>query len=124
MGQVHDIAAARGLSSIAADGLILARDTFGTVGVEPLVEALRAATPRRPEAIVVQGRGRWRGCCASNLAALPGWRARARLLREHLLPSPSYMRARYRVTSDLLLPSLYRLARARWRSEMAAPADG
>ena len=116
MGQVHDIAAARGLSSIAADGLMLARDTFGTVGVEPLVEALRAATPRRPEAIVVQGPWTLARLLRLNLAALPGWRARARLLREHLLPSPSYMRARYRVTSDLLLPSLYV-----WRVLAGAP---
>jgi len=116
MGQVHDIAAARGLSSIAADGLMLARDTFGTVGVEPLVEALRAATPRRPEAIVVQGPWTLARLLRLDLAALPGWRARARLLREHLLPSPSYMRARYRVTSDLLLPSLYV-----WRVLAGAP---
>ena len=42
-----------------------------------------------------------------DLDALPSWRARGRLIREHLLPSTSYMRARYGVRSNILLPGLY-----------------
>jgi hypothetical protein len=114
--QVHDLAAARGLSLIAAEGLALARDAFGTAGVGPLVEALRATTPRRQQVMVVDGPWTLARVLRLDLNALPGWRARARLLREHLLPSPSYMRTRYGVASNFLLPSLYV-----WRVLAGAP---
>jgi hypothetical protein len=116
MRQVHEIASARGLCQLAADGLALARQSFGTAFVDPIIEELHAAKPCRPQAMVVDGPWTQARVLRLDLDALPGWRARARLLREHLLPSPSYMRARYRVTSDLLLPSLYV-----WRVLAGAP---
>ena len=42
-----------------------------------------------------------------DLQALPDWRMRSRLLRQHLLPSASYIRAKYGVRSDVALPALY-----------------
>ena len=42
-----------------------------------------------------------------NFRALPTWRARARLLREHALPDASYMRARYGVNGVLPLTRAY-----------------
>jgi hypothetical protein len=42
-----------------------------------------------------------------DLHALPDWRSRGRLLREHLLPPSSYMRAKYGVRSNVVLPALY-----------------
>jgi len=43
----------------------------------------------------------------SDWRHLRGWGVRARFLREHLLPSPSYMRSRYPGSSAGLLPFLY-----------------
>lgn len=116
MRKVYEIATARGLSLVAAEGLALARETFGTTGVEPVIEALRAAAPRREQATVVEGAWTLARLARLDLAALPGWRARARLLREHLLPPPRYMRARYGVASSLALPPLYL-----WRVLAGAP---
>ena len=53
-----------------------------------------------------------------DLDALPNWRARGRLIREHLVPPASYMRARYGVQSNVLLPGLYF-----WRA-LAVPRSG
>jgi hypothetical protein len=116
MREVRDLAAARGLSLLAAEGLALARDTFDTADIEPLIETLRADAPRRHQATVIEGSWTLARLLRLDLRALPGWRARARLLREHLLPSPRYMRARYRVASNLLLPPLYL-----WRIVAGAP---
>jgi hypothetical protein len=51
-----------------------------------------------------------------DLDALPNWRARGRLIREHLVPPASYMRARYGVQWNVLLPGLYF-----WRALVGAP---
>ena len=42
-----------------------------------------------------------------NLQHLPGWRARAALVLQHLFPSRDYMRTRYRVKSAWMLPLCY-----------------
>lgn len=44
---------------------------------------------------------------AEDLCALPGWRARLRLLKEHAFPGMDYMRARYGARSRCLLPYYY-----------------
>jgi hypothetical protein len=105
--QVQEIAGARGLGSIAADGLALARDCFGEGAVDPIIDALRARGLHQDDALVIQGPWTQAGVLRLNLDALPSWRARGRLIREHLLPSTDYMRARYGVRSSLLLPALY-----------------
>ncbi len=58
-----------------------------------------------------------------DLAALPGWRARARLLLEHALPSAEYMLARYETRHRFLLPALYlhRAVIGAWRLLRPAP---
>ena len=43
----------------------------------------------------------------SDLRALPGWGARLRLIREHLLPPAAYMRKTYGFSSPVLLPFAY-----------------
>src|SRR5207248_10147778 len=43
----------------------------------------------------------------SDLHTLRGWRGRAQLLREHLLPPPGYLLASYGQTRAALLPVLY-----------------
>ncbi|MGH9173739.1 MAG: nucleotidyltransferase domain-containing protein [Vicinamibacterales bacterium] len=42
-----------------------------------------------------------------DLAALPNWRDRIKLVREHLFPSPHYMREVYAISSRAPLPVLY-----------------
>jgi hypothetical protein len=53
-----------------------------------------------------------------DLRALPAWRDRLRLMREHLFPAAEYMRQVYAPQSSLPLPALYvvRIARGahRW----------
>jgi hypothetical protein len=108
--QLQEIAGGRGLGHVAAEGLALARDWFGNAGVGPIIEALRSRKSHkehREEAIVVQGPWTQARLLRLDLDALPDWRARGRLIREHLLPSANYMRERYGVRSNLLLPALY-----------------
>ena len=104
--RVGEIAGARGLAPIATDGLEAARDCFGGAAVDPVIDALRAGEPNR-DAAVIHGPWTQAGVLRLDLDALPDWRARGRLLREILFPSPRYMRARYGVRSNLLLPGVY-----------------
>src|SRR5260221_1906479 len=107
MTQVQEIAVTRGLGAIAADGLAPARDRFGAARLGPVIDALRARAPHRDDAVVIEGQWTQAGVLRLDLDALPSWRARGRLILEHLLPSASYMRARYGVRSNLWLPGLY-----------------
>jgi hypothetical protein len=98
------IVAARGLNSIAAEGLAVAHRSFGDPRLDAPVEATHPASANgdgfvRPwtQAEVLR----------LDLQALPDWRTRGRLLREHLLPSSNYMRAKYGVRSNAMLPALY-----------------
>ena len=116
MTQVRELATARGLNRLAADGLALARETFATTFATPVIEELRAARPGRPQAIVDDVPSTQAHVLRLDLDALPTWRARAGLLREHVLPSPAYIRARYGVHSSLALPALYI-----WRVLAGAP---
>jgi hypothetical protein len=96
--------AARGLNSIAAEGLGIARRWFGDPALDALDDATRGA-PARGDDLVRP----WTPAevLRLDLQALPDWRTRGRLLREHLLPSSSYMRAKYGVQSNVMLPALY-----------------
>jgi hypothetical protein len=96
--------AARGLNSIAAEGLGIARRWFGDPALDALDDATRGA-PASGDDLVRP----WTPAevLRLDLQALPDWRTRGRLLREHLLPSSSYMRAKYGVQSNVMLPALY-----------------
>jgi len=116
MLQVEGLAGKRGLSQIAADGLALARDWFGTAAADRAVGPLRRRAAHQESAAVIRGRWNQADLLRLELGALGTWRARGRLLREHLFPPASYMRARYRVRSNLLVPGLYV-----WRALHGAP---
>jgi Uncharacterised nucleotidyltransferase len=116
MSQVQEMAAARGLGQVAADGLALARDRFGNRAADPVIDGLRARGVRQDDAMLIQGSWTQARVLRLDLDALPNWRSRGRLIREHLLPPSSYMRARYGVRSKLLLPALYV-----WRALLGAP---
>jgi hypothetical protein len=98
--QFRAIVAARGLNSIANDGLSATHRSFGdSETVEPARGSEAGGDVGRPwtQAEVLH----------LDLQALPDWRTRGRLLREHLLPSSGYMRAKYGVRSNAVLPALY-----------------
>jgi hypothetical protein len=108
--QFRAIVAARGLSSIASEGLAAAERSFGdSEAAEP--------TPGR-SATHDDSSGPWTQAelLRLDLQALPDWRTRGRLLREHLIPPSSYMRAKYGVQSNVMLPALYL-----WRALQGMP---
>jgi hypothetical protein len=116
MMQVQELAGVRGLSQIAGEGLALAREWFGTAAIDRTVDALRDRAAHEESAAVIRGPWSQADVLRLDLGALSNWRARGRLIREHLFPSASYMRARYRVRSNCLLPGLYA-----WRALLGAP---
>ena len=100
--QFRAIVAARGLNSIAAEGLSTARKALG----DPAPES--CSTEIAPS-FEDETAGPWTQAevLRLDLQALPDWRTRGRLIREHLLPPSSYMRAKYGVRSTVMLPALY-----------------
>jgi hypothetical protein len=99
--------------AIAAEGLSLAAERYGT-RVPARLLAPPADRHDTPPAIAAYLRpdARKVDLLAADLRALPGWRSRARLLREHLFPPADYMRAAAR-GSRAPLPVLYAVRIAR-----------
>jgi hypothetical protein len=106
----------RGHGALAREGLTLAHRRYGSPDVKALAEAMQ-----QPAADSIAGQWRRPSSLADmlqlDLRALPTWRARTSLLREHLLPRPDYMRQKYNVRSNAMLPPLYL-----WRILTGAPA--
>src|SRR5207244_7367213 len=72
-----------------------------------VVHALAAAGDADPSRAYLRHRWRRVDILRSDLHSLSDWRARARLLREHLVPPPAYILASYGRTRATLLPVLY-----------------
>jgi hypothetical protein len=113
--RIQAVAIDRGLGRIACEGLMHAHEWFHTTNAKALADAVIAAAMHAPAAPW------WHPTCQADvlnldLQALPTWRARASLLREHLFPSSSYMRSKYGIRSSVLLPPLYV-----WRIIAGAP---
>jgi hypothetical protein len=104
---VVDVALDRGLARLAADGLSVARDCFGGVALDGLIATLQAMRWRDDHVPAIEERLTQAAVLRLDLEALPNWRTRGRLIREHLLPPAGYMRTRYGVRSNALLPGLY-----------------
>jgi len=100
------LAAQKRVRTLCARGLALSREWFGTRVPAWLIDDLGAARGEAAEAYLA-GHLRALDVLLSDVKALPGWRARGRLLLEHLLPSAAYMHARYGASSRALLPILY-----------------
>jgi hypothetical protein len=111
-----DQAETRAIGSILAEALDTACATCPTtipVFVAEWVERVRQE-PLAPEFARFASRDRRLGdVIASDVRMAAGWRARARLLRDHAFPPAGYMRERYGVRRSWTLPFLYarRLAR-------------
>ena len=116
----EDLARTRGVAAICAHQLRRACELLGTPVDAAMLERFER-TSGEATAIYLDDSRRWRDDFATNLRTISGWRSRLRLVREVMLPRPSYMFARYNVPAAaagwLLLPALYatRLALGSWK---------
>ena len=104
--RVIGLASEKRIRCVCARGLRLAMDVFDTP-VPPRVMTALSTVDHEPTATYLRPGLRRVDILRSDLHALGGWRVRARLLREHLLPPPSYLLASYGQTRASLLPVLY-----------------
>jgi hypothetical protein len=114
--QVGAMAGDLGLEGLAREALAAARERFGPCATDRIVAALDSRMTDADNVAVLRGCWSRTDLLLQDLRALPGWRARGRLIREHLLAPASYMRERYGVRSRALLPGLYV-----WRALRGAP---
>lgn len=133
-----ELVQAKELTAVCAAGLALAEQKFLGRGAASLLARLApqsahrgagapgSRTTRERSEIYVTGKMRKVDVLVSDLKALQGWRSRIKLLREHVLPPPSYMRQVYGISNNALLPIFYawRFARgAREWSRGSGPRD-
>lgn len=102
-----DLAGRQGIAAICLDGLSAARRYFRLPVPPGVEERLAAAAPGEASRIYVDGPVTRRDVLLSDLAHLGTWRARIRLLREHVFPPPAFMRQRYGTHVRWPLPALY-----------------
>ncbi len=116
----------RRVAAVCAAGLRHACDALHTALPAGFLDELDACRSRNgaeaSAAYLLPGRRRLHAL-AADLATLPSAGQRLKLLREHVLPSPGYMLARYGSATRVLLPWLYvrRLAGALVKLLRAAP---
>jgi hypothetical protein len=95
------------VAGLCLDGLRQARDVVGARLPERLEVELATAAPLEPSQRYLARTIGKRDVLVSDLAALKGWGARLRLLREHAFPPVAFIRQRYGVRHPALLPALY-----------------
>ena len=99
------LAGQKGMRAVCGDGLLKARECFGTRIPEEVLHSLSRTGPKEPsEAQLQAGKARR---LLTELRSLPRWRDRVTLLGEHLFPPPAYMLEKYALTSRAWLPMLY-----------------
>ena len=96
-----------GVRQICLGALSLARTRFGTTIPASALAALETAPGREPSTVFLGSHVRQVDVLRDNLRALPGWRARLTLLKEHLFPPETYMRETYARGSSAPLLWLY-----------------
>lgn len=104
---LQQLACEQQIAGFCLDGLRATRVRFGTGVPETVEAALANAAPKEPSRAYVEGPVSKRDGLLTDLAALPSWRDRARLLREHAFPPAAFMQQRYGRTARWLLPALY-----------------
>jgi hypothetical protein len=102
-----DLASGRGVAAICLDALQATRAAFDTVVPDDLIDRLQSAAAREPSRRIIMNGFNRRHVLLSDLAVLPAWSDRIRLLREHAFPPAAFIRRRYGVTSPVWLPALY-----------------
>ena len=97
----------KGLAAVCLDGMLKAQQFLGT-RIEPVIlERLQQHaddTFFKPH----YQQSPWR-YTLDQFRALPGWRARLKLLRENLFPPVAYIQKKYATSNPLLLPYYYLL---------------
>jgi len=110
-----DLAIGKRVAAIVARALDQARHTWLTDVPATAIADLAAAPPEPSAAYLAPGR-RWHHELADNVAHLPTWRSRLKLLREIAFPSAAYMSRAYGVegaAAHVFLPALYMVRLAR-----------
>ncbi|HVB37328.1 MAG TPA: nucleotidyltransferase family protein [Vicinamibacterales bacterium] len=105
-----DLAARKRVLALCLSSLHAARACFGTRLPEAASSSAgeqRALAEREGAAAYLDGARPLVAQLWLDVRALDGWRARWRLVREHVLPPAAYVRARYGTASRLALPFLY-----------------
>jgi hypothetical protein len=110
-----ELARSYGLGRIVCETLALAHRWFGTLNAGRLAVLIGLSSGAQERVVGMEG-GTLAGTLLQDVQALPTWRQRLSLVREHVLPPASYMREKYGVRSSLLLPALYG-----WRVIAGAP---
>jgi hypothetical protein len=115
------LAREKDVAEVCACGLRLAQTMFRTVIPAEVMASLDRHDRPEPSAAYLTSERRWHHETLASLRALPGFGERARMLREVLLPSPSYMLGAYglrgKPLAPWLLPVLYvhRNVRGAWK---------
>jgi hypothetical protein len=94
------------MTGVCRRGIELAGDLFRTSAAPALMSLLTSEDGDEPSARFLGGLPQ-ATVLREDLSALPSWRARARLIAEHLFPSAAYMRSRYPRCPPILLPFAY-----------------
>lgn len=95
------------IAAMCLDGLRAAHDRLGSTLPPHVAEALAAAAPNEPSKIYVDRPLSRRDVLLSDLAVLPTWQERVRLVREHAFPPAAFIQQRYGTKARWLLPALY-----------------
>ncbi len=95
------------MRAVCASTLRVSQDAFGGLDLAWIAALSRESGVNEPSRAFVGGGWRRAEILLSDVTATPGWTGRLRLLREHLLPRPSYMRARYPAWPAAFLPAAY-----------------
>jgi hypothetical protein len=108
-GVVASRAADTGLAPVVAAGLEDASARLGTSVPPAVLARLReaGATPDPDVVMFLAGEPPRIQIAVSDWRRIHGVRNRVRFVREHLFPSPAYMRHRYGLASAAVLPFLY-----------------
>lgn len=115
----------KGLRFVCADALTQCVELLHTAVPDRVIAALSVRAARR-ELSAALLRGGVMPSLLVDFRALPDWRARARLLREHLFPDADYMRVQFGVSSrpGLIAAYAWRLLRAPLRLTRRARTAG
>jgi hypothetical protein len=105
--RLEALAARRGLAAVCGRSIAEARSRFGTAVPAGWPEALERLGADEPTTRFMRARPTKFNILRSDLSALPGWRARLRLVREHLFPPPAYIKRTYGVRHRWLVPCAY-----------------
>lgn len=102
-----ELAARTSMRAVCARGLELAAQRFGTTMATGHLVARRDQRDREPAERFLEGNRRQVDLVVNDLQALPTWRARLSLLREHLFPDAAYMRSAFPQWPAVALPLAY-----------------